>query len=278
MSYAQLEQQLTELHLAAIRQQYRPLAQKAAQANWSFETYLAQLIDQEYQRRTMNRRRRRIKEAKFPLLKELADFDYTAIPQLNKQRVLSLAEGAYLEQAEPVILVGNPGLGKTHVAIGLALTACRQGHRVRFYTVTQLVNELSSAQQEHQLPKLLEKLRRHKLLVLDEFGYVPFSPTGAQLLFQCCSHLSERTSLIITTNLPFSEWVSVLGDERLTNGLLDRLTFRSHILEFVGHSYRLQQQLNFQGVDEEAGLATDDPSPSTFDSPKVAKARLPNPL
>jgi DNA replication protein DnaC len=243
MSYAQLEQQLQELHLAAIYDQYTAMAQKAAQSNWSYETYLAYLIDQEADRRTRNRRTRRIKDAKFPLIKELADFDYTAIPQLNKQKVLALAEGVYLEQAEPVILLGNPGLGKTHIAIGLALLACRQGHRVRFYTVTQLVNELAQAQQEHQLPKFLEKLGRHKLLVLDEFGYVPFSATGAQLLFQCCSSLTERVSLIITTNLPFSEWVQVLGDERLTSGLLDRLTFRSHILEFVGESYRFRQQM-----------------------------------
>lgn len=246
MSYAQLEEQLADLHLAAIKKQYRPMAQQAAQANWSFETYLAHLIDQEANRRWRNRRLRRIKEAKFPLLKELADFDFTAIPQLNQQRILALAEGIYLEQAEPVILVGNPGLGKTHIAISLALTACRQGHRVRFYSVTQLVNELAHAQKEHQLPKLLDKLGRYKLLVLDEFGYVPFSPVGAQLLFQCCSALTERVSLIITTNLPFSEWVQVLGDERLTSGLLDRLTFRSHILEFVGESYRFRQQMVFE--------------------------------
>lgn len=123
------------------------------------------------------------------------------------------------------------------------MAACQQGHRGRFYTVTQLVNQLSQAQAEHQLPRFLEKLGRHKLLILDEFGYVPFSPAGAQLLCQCCSALTERVSLIVTTNLPFSEWVSVLGDERLTTGLLDRLTFRSHILEFVGDSYRLGQQL-----------------------------------
>jgi DNA replication protein DnaC len=246
MKHDQLEQQLTTLHLTAIRAQYRPLAQRAAQANWSFEAYLAELIDQESQRRTRNRHIRRIKEAKFPFLKELADFDFSVIPQLNKQHILSLAEGAYLEQAQPVVLVGNPGLGKTHIALGLALTACRQGERVRHYNVTQLVNELSHAQQEHQLPRLLDRLARHKLLVLDEFGYVPFSPTGAQLLFQCVSFLSERVSLIITTNLPFGEWVSVLGDERLTNGLLDRLTFRSHIIEFVGDSFRLRQQLQQQ--------------------------------
>ncbi len=243
MNYEQLEIQLTDLHMAAILEQYRPMALRAAQANWSFEQYLAQLIEQESQRRIRNRRIRRVKDAKFPLLKELADFDFSFIPQLNKQRILSLAEGAFLEKAEPVILVGNPGLGKTHIAIGLALTACRRGERVRYYSVTQLVNELSHAQQEHQLPKLLGKLASHRLLVLDEFGYVPFSPSGAQLLFQCVSNLSEKVSLIITTNLPFGEWSNVLGDERLTNGLLDRLTFRSHIIEFVGDSFRLRQSL-----------------------------------
>jgi DNA replication protein DnaC len=190
---------------------------------------------------------RRIKEAKFPLLKELADFDFEAIPRLNKRQIWALTEGAYLATAAPVILVGNPGLGKTHIAIGLGLAACRQGHRARFYTVTQLINELSQAQTEHQLPRFLEKLGRHQLLILDEFGYVPFSPIGAQLLFQCCSALTERVSLIVTTNLPFSEWVTVLGDERLTTGLLDRLTFRSHILEFVGESYRLGQQIQAEG-------------------------------
>ena len=173
----------------------------------------------------------------------MSDFDFDRIPQLNKQQILALASGGYLAQAEPVVLVGNPGLGKTHVAIGLGISACRQGERVRYFNVTQLVNDLSFAQKEHQLPKLLEKLGRYKLVILDEFGYVPFSPTGAQLLFQCVSYLNERVSLIITTNLPFGEWNSVLGNERLTNGLLDRLTFRSHIIEFVGQSYRLQQQL-----------------------------------
>lgn len=246
MSYAQLEQQLEQLHLAAVREQYRPLAQQAAQSNWSYETYLASLIDQETSRRTRNRRQRRIKDAHFPLQKELADFDFAAIPYLNKQQVLALAEGAYVAQAQPVILVGNPGLGKTHLAIGLGLAACRQGHRVRFYTVTQLVNELTLAQQEHQLPRFLEKLSRLNLLILDEFGYVPFSPTGAQLLFQCCSALAEQLALLVTTNLPFSEWVKVLGDERLTSGLLDRLTFQSHILEFVGESYRFRQQVRYQ--------------------------------
>jgi DNA replication protein DnaC len=242
MSALDLVQQLKALHMAAIADNYQALAQEAATANWSYETYLAHLFTLEMERRTHNRRIRRIKEAKFPLPKELADFDFSAMPQLNKQQVMLLAQGAYLSTADPIILVGNPGLGKTHIAIGLGLSACRQGHRVRFFTVTQLVNELTLAQQEHQLSRFLEKLARYQLLILDEFGYVPFSPLGAQLLFQCCSALTEKVSLIITTNLPFSEWGSVLGDDRLTTGLLDRLTFRSHILEFVGDSYRFRQR------------------------------------
>jgi len=239
----QLEQQLAALHLSSIREQYRSLAQQAARENWTFELYLSYLIDAETQRRIRNRRIRRVKEAKFPLRKELSDFDFSLIPDLNKQKILALAEGEYLKQAEPIVLVGNPGLGKTHIAIGLGMMACRQGERVRYYGVTQLVNDLSYAQKEHTLPRLLEKLTRHSLIILDEFGYVPFSPSGAQLLFQCISALTEQVSLILTTNLPFGEWGSVLGDERLTNGLLDRLTFRSHILEFTGNSYRLTQTL-----------------------------------
>lgn len=237
-----LDAQLKTLHLASILQHYQERAQAAAEDGWPYETYLATLIQEEVDRRTQNRLRRRIKEARFPLRKELADFDFAALPHLNKQKVLNLAQGHYLDRAEPVILVGNPGLGKTHVAVGLGLAACRQDHRVRFYTVTGLINELHQVQEEHRLPKFLEKARRHRLIILDELGYVPFSATGAQLLFQFCSTLSEQVSLIVTTNLPFSEWIQVLGDERLASGLLDRLTFRSHILEFRGESYRFRHQ------------------------------------
>ena len=238
----QLESQLKQLHLAALLDHYREQAQHAAQANWPYETYLAHLIEQEIERRTRNRRQRRIKEARFPLVKELAEFEWDAIPELNKVRIVELAQGNYLEQAESILLVGNPGLGKSHIAIGLGLAAARQDHRVRFYNVTSLVNELHQAQDEHQLPRYLEKALRHRLIILDEFGYVPFSATGAQLLFQFCSALQEQVSLIITTNLPFGDWIQVLGDERLTSGLLDRLTFKSHIIEFRGESYRFTQQ------------------------------------
>jgi len=260
---AQLEEQLLQLQLAALHQHYRPQAQAAAQANWPYEAYLAALIQYEVERRFGNRRQRRIKEARFPLVKELADFDFACVPHLNRQQVLELAQGHYLAQAETVLLVGNPGLGKTHVAIGLGLAACRQDCRVRFYTVTHLINELQEAQAAHQLPHFLERALRHQLIILDEFGYVPFSPTGAQLLFQFCAALHERVSILITTNLPFGEWVQVLGDERLTSGLLDRLTFRCHILEFVGDSYRFQQALARQAATAKTATAAAAAAPLT---------------
>jgi DNA replication protein DnaC len=241
-----LEEQLRQLQLAALHQHYRAQAQAATLAGWSYEAYLAALIQQEVDRRGSNRRQRRIKDAHFPLLKELADFDFALLPQLNRQKVLELAQGHYLDLAETVLLVGNPGLGKSHVATGLGLAACRQDRRVRFYTVTHLINALQEAQATHQLPHFLEQALHQQLIILDEFGYVPFSPTGAQLLFQFCAALHERVSVLITTNLPFSEWVQVLGDERLTSGLLDRLTFRCHILEFVGDSFRFRHGLERQ--------------------------------
>lgn len=243
-AYSLLETQLHALHLAALLEGYHEQAQAAVAARWPYETYLATLIQQEVDRRSGNRLQRRIKDAHFPALKELADFDFAVLPHLHSQRVIDLAQGTYLDRAEPVLLVGAPGLGKTHVAIGLGLAACRQDRRVRFYTVTSLLNELQLAQQEHQLPRFLDRLLYLDLVILDEFGFVPFSPIGAQLLFQVCAALAEHVSMILTTNLPFGDWVRVLGDERLTAGLIDRLTFHSHILEFRGESYRFRLQRN----------------------------------
>ena len=157
--------------------------------------------------------------------------------------MLDLARGAYIDKAEPIILVGNPGLGKTHVATGLALAACRQGLRVRFYTTAGLVNELILAQDEHRLSRFMASALKHQLIVLDELGFIPFSATGAQLIFQFCSTLYERVAMIVTTNLRFADWTQVFGDERLTAALLDRLTHKAHVLEFIGESYRFRQRM-----------------------------------
>jgi DNA replication protein DnaC len=246
---------LTELRLAAFVENHATCARDAAQGNWSYEHYLAVLTEQEIDRRTQNRRKRRIQEARFPVLKELADFDFAAIPHLNQQRILELARGRYLHDAANVLLVGAPGLGKTHIATALGVAACRQGYRVRFYTAAGLSNDLHQAQHERRLNRFLDQALRHKLIIVDELGYLPFSPTGAQLLFQFCSALHERVSLSITTNLPFGEWVQVLGDERLTAGLLDRVTAKSHIIEFVGESYRFRQRKAIEDQTSDPSLA-----------------------
>jgi len=238
-----LESQLRALRLPTFVQNYRRFAEDAARNNQSYDRFLLALAEQEVSQRDLNRQRQALKAAHFPLLKELADFDFSAIPQLNKQRVLDLARGEYIKQTMPIILVGNPGLGKTHVATGLAAAACRQGYRVRFYNTAALVNELLLAQEQHRLPKFLTTALKHNLIVLDELGFIPFSATGAQLMFQFCSTLHERVALIVSTNLKFADWTQVFGNEQLTAALLDRLTHRAHILEFIGESFRFRQRL-----------------------------------
>ena len=238
-----LESHLKSLRLATFRQQYRQVAEDAAHNQLSYEHYLLALAEQEVAQRQLNVQRQRIKTARFPVLKELADFDFSAIPQLNKQRVLDLARGEYIHKAEPIIMVGQPGTGKTHVSTGLALAACRQCQRVRFYNAAALVNELTLAQEQHRLPKFLATALKQNLIVLDELGFIPFSTVGAQLMFQFCSTLHERVALIVTTNLKFADWIQVFGSEQLTAALLDRLTCQAHILEFVGESFRFRQRL-----------------------------------
>lgn len=239
-----LESYLKELRLPAFLKHYRPFAEDAAQAHHRYDRYLLALAEQELAQRERNRQVRTVKAARFPLLKELADFDFSCVPSLNKQRVLELAQGDYIRKVEPLLLLGNPGLGKTHIATGLALAACRQGYRVRFYNAAALVNELLQAQDEHRLPKFLATAHKQQLVVLDELGFIPFSATGAHLIFQFCAALYEHVTLMVTTNLRFADWTQVFGDERLTAALLDRLTHKAHILEFTGaESYRFRQRL-----------------------------------
>jgi DNA replication protein DnaC len=242
-----LESYLKQLRLPCFAQSYQSLAQEAARTNLSYERYLLALAQEEVASRDTHRIERAIHQAHFPVLKDLADFDWSGVPSVPKTRILELAQGAYIAKAEPIILLGNPGLGKSHVAAGLALAACRQGRRVRFYNAAGLVNDLIKAQQEYQLSRLMAQLSKYELLVLDELGFIPFTSTGAQLLFQLCSALYERVALIVTTNLRFAECSSIMGgDERMSAALLDRLTHRATILEFVGTSYRFRQQLHRQ--------------------------------
>ena len=172
--------------------------------------------------------------------KTLETFDFKAQPSLNKVLVTELMLGEYIDKRENILLVGNSGTGKTHVAVALGIAACGRGRRVRFYRVTELITQLLEAREERVLLRLKAQLAKLDLLILDELGYVPASKVGSELLFDVISTAYERNSVIVTTNLPFENWTEVLGSERLTGATLDRLTHRCHILEAGGESYRLR--------------------------------------
>jgi DNA replication protein DnaC len=216
---------------------------------------LAELELIERERRMIERR---IKEARFPTVKSLDSFDFTAIPSLNKTLVLELARCEYIARRENVIAVGNSGTGKTHISLGLGLAACQKGLSVGFITAAALVHELIEARDEKRLLRLQRQLAAYKLLIIDELGYVPLSTTGAELLFEVFSQRYERGSTIVTSNLPFDEWTGIFGSEWLTGALLDRLTHHVHILEMNGDSYRLKQSKPLVTPGDEATEARTD--------------------
>lgn len=237
-----LDSYLRQLRLPTFTKLYPQFAADAARNNHDSVRFLLALAEQEVNQRQLNMLQQRFKNARFPVIKELADFDFSCLPTLNKAQILDLARGEYIQQKQSLILIGNPGLGKTHLALGLASAACRAGRRVRFWTAAGLVNELIQAQDEHRLHRFIASALKLDLVVLDELGFIPFSQNGAQALFTFCSELYERLALIITTNLKFADWVQVFADERLTAALLDRLTHHAHILELLGDSYRFRQR------------------------------------
>ncbi len=236
-----LEYHLKQLKLPSMLREYASLAAVCSKERADYPTYLLRLGERERLDRERRAAERRIKAAKFPVLKTLDSFDFTAQPSVNESLIRELSNGEYIDRRENVLLAGNSGTGKTHLATALGFTACAQGRRVRFFTVTGLVTCLLEAREDRQLQRILEQLGRHQLLILDELGYVPFSKAGAELLFEVISQAYEQTSLIVTTNLPFENWTEVLGSERLTGALLDRLSHRIHILEANGQSYRLKE-------------------------------------
>jgi DNA replication protein DnaC len=193
--------------------------------------------------RAANVLKARIKQASFPTCKDFDSYDFTAQPSVPKPKILELAGGDWIDQRFNICLVGNSGTGKTHRAIALGLAACRQGRRVRFCTAAGLVNRLEEAQKQYQLDRVLEQLQRADVLICDELGYLSFSRTGAELLFQVFAERYERKSLLVTSNLPFGDWVQVFQGERMTPALLDRLTHRCHIFEMNGESYRFRESM-----------------------------------
>src|SRR5436305_9805678 len=238
-----LEEYLRALKLPTFIKNYQAFAQDAARSGQSYERFLFGLAKEEFIQQEADRVVRAIARARFPVLKELSSFDFSVVGGITKQRVAELAQGDYLAKKESIILIGNPGLGKTHIATGLALAACKQGKKVRFFSAAALVNDLLAAQHNLYLSKFKAPLLRSDLIVLDEVGFIPFTTEGAQSLFQLCSDLHERVSILVTTNLRFGDWISIFGNETMTTALLDRLTGKGHILEFIGESYRFRQRL-----------------------------------
>lgn len=236
-----VEYYLRKLKLPTILREYASMATVCQKDGSDFITYLLRLAERELLDREKRAAERRVKEATFPVLKTIDTYDFNAQPSINKHLVQELMRGEYIDKKENVLLIGNPGTGKTHLACALAFAACAQGRNVRFYTVSRLITELVECREERHLLRLQKKLQRLHILVLDELGYVPFSKAGAELIFDVVSQAYERFSLMVTSNLPFEEWTEVFGSERLTGALLDRLTHRCHIIEANGESYRLSQ-------------------------------------
>jgi DNA replication protein DnaC len=236
-----LDHHLKALRLPTFLREYDKVAQQCADESVDYPRYLFRLTELELLDRERRATERRIKQARFPVIKSLDSFDFLALPSLNKLLVLELARGEFIHKRECVLALGNSGTGKTHVALAIGLAACQKGYRVRFTTAAALVHELMEARDEKRLLRFQKHLASFELLIVDELGFVPLSKTGAEMLFEIFSQRYERSATMVTSNLPFNEWTEILGSERLTGALLDRLTHHVHILEMNGESYRLKE-------------------------------------
>jgi DNA replication protein DnaC len=244
-----MKEQTTSLQQAGIRQhckvlrrptvgsQFAKMAEEAIREKQSHMDYLEALLASEVEDREHRTIQRRITEAHLPRMKTSDEFDFSQSPKISSPQIRDLAAGGYIERAEPIVLIGECGTGKTHLATGFCVAACRQKRRVRFTTAAGIINELVEAHHQNQVRRALSRWHRYELIAIDEVGYIPMAEMGAELLFQV------KAALIITTNLPFSEWTQVFANTRLCKALVDRVTDRAHIVETGTESYRFRRTI-----------------------------------
>lgn len=239
-----LAQHCKTLCLPTVAGQCVRLAEQAERERQTYLGYLDALLWAELEERERHTIARRLREAHLPRLKTLDEFDFGQAPRVSPTRLQELAQGDYIARAEPVVFVGESGTGKTHLLTGLCVAACRQKRRVRFCTAANLVNELVEAKHTLQLRRVLARWERYDLVAIDEVGYVPLAEVGAEFLFQVIAERAEKAAVILTTNLPFSEWTQVIPNPRLCKALLDRITDRAHIIETGTESFRFRRTLD----------------------------------
>ncbi len=238
-----IRQYTRQLRLPTVGGQFLKLAEEATRQKHGPVAYLEALLAAEVEEREKNAVARRIQEAKFPKVKTLEEFRFENVPHIPAALIRQLAEGGYLSRSEPIILLGETGTGKTHLATGLAVEACRQRKRVRFTTTAELVNELIEAKNQSELNRVTHRWMRYELIVIDEMAYVAMPEAAVELLFQVISGRAEKAAVILTTNLPFSEWTTMFPNARLCKAMLDRLTDQAHIIETGSESYRFRRTL-----------------------------------
>lgn len=235
-----LDSYLKRLKMPTVARDYPKVAAEAEKENRSYEAFLVALLSAEVATRESNAVKKRIAQAGFPRIKEIAEYDFTQIPGLKKQKIVQMAQCDYLQRQENIVFMGNPGTGKSHLAISLGMEACRKGYRVLYFTAASLTHQLIEARSEKKLLRLTKQIDQSALLIVDELGYVPLTQEGAQLFFGILSQRYERGSVIVTTNLEFSAWVTLFSDEKVTVALLDRLTYRCCVFLMNGESYRFK--------------------------------------
>ncbi|UCG12526.1 MAG: IS21-like element helper ATPase IstB [Deltaproteobacteria bacterium] len=240
---AQLISNLKTLKLSAVLGHLEAQVRQARESKEDYAEFLLNLSELEVAARMENGRKRRIHDARFPLIKPIETFEFEAAPDLDIRQIKELLGGQYIQEARNVIFLGRSGTGKTHLATALGMEACRQGVRTRFVTACALANELIEARDEKLLSRVMKRYGSYGLLIVDELGYVPFSKEGAELLFQVLAQRHEKKSVIITTNLGFGDWTQIFGDPTLTAALLDRITHKAHVINCTWESYRLRDTL-----------------------------------